>query len=79
MDKRVASRKKAVNVSIDGNLAAEAKAAGINFSAVLEAALLEGLRERRLTAWREENRAAISAYNDFVEQNGLLSDEWRSF
>jgi antitoxin CcdA len=79
MGKRASPRKKAVNLSIDAALAAEAKEAGANMSALLEKALQLELHERRLQKWREENREAIEAYNRFVAQNGLLSDEWRSF
>jgi antitoxin CcdA len=71
--------KKAVNLSIDAELAAEAKAAGTNMSALLEKALKEELRERRWEKWRQENREANEAYNRFVEEHGLLSDEWRNF
>jgi antitoxin CcdA len=71
--------KKAVNLSIDAELIAEAKEAGTNMSALLEKALREELRARRWQKWREENREANEAYNKFVEEHGLLSDEWRNF
>jgi antitoxin CcdA len=71
--------KKAVNLSIDAEHVAEAKAAGTNISALLEKALSEDLRERRWQKWRNENRVANEAYNRFVEEHGLLSDEWRNF
>jgi antitoxin CcdA len=79
MDKRAPSRKKSVNLSIDANLLAEAKSSGTNLSALLESALERELRERLNQKWRDENRDAIEAYNKFVEEHGLLSDEWRSF
>jgi antitoxin CcdA len=79
MDKRSSSRKKAVNLSIDSNLLVEAKAAGTNLSALLERALEQELRERLHKKWREENREAIEAYNKFIQEHGLLSDEWHSF
>lgn len=79
MTKRTASRKKAVNLSIDAELLAEAKQAGTNLSSLLEAALQRELHERLQQKWRDDNREAIEAYNKFVEENGLLSDEWRSF
>jgi antitoxin CcdA len=78
MESRMAA-KKAVNLSIDAELVAEAKAAGTNMSALLEKALKDELRERRWQKWREENREANEAYNRFVEEHGLLSDEWRNF
>lgn len=74
-----ASPKRAVNLTIDAKLLEEARAAGTNVSAVLEAALEKELAEYRLQSWRDENREAIDDYNRFIEENGLLSDEWRSF
>lgn len=74
-----ASAKRAVNLSVDGALLDEARAAGTNVSAVLESALEKELAERRLQKWRDENREAIEDYNRFIDENGLLSDEWRSF
>jgi antitoxin CcdA len=71
------SRKKAVNVSINAALAAEAKAAGLNVSGVLEKALqaeLQSLREKR---WREDNLAAIEASNAELERDGLWCDASR--
>jgi antitoxin CcdA len=70
--------KRAVNLSIDADLVAEAKAAGTNMSALLEKALKEELRDRRWQKWREENREATEAYNRFVEEHGLLGDEWQN-
>ncbi|MFA5949821.1 MAG: type II toxin-antitoxin system CcdA family antitoxin [Hyphomicrobium sp.] len=75
----MSAKKKAVNLSIDAALIAEAKEAGTNMSAVLERALKEDLRERRTKQLQEENREAIAAHNRLIEQHGLLSDDWRKF
>jgi antitoxin CcdA len=64
-------RKKAVNLSIDADLLAEAKAAGTNLSRLLERALAAELKERRWQKWRKENRAAIEASNAELERNGM--------
>lgn len=70
-------KKKAVNLSIDAELLAEAKAAGTNLSGVLEAALKEQLRERRWQKWREDNRAAIEKSNAQLERDGpWYQPEW---
>jgi antitoxin CcdA len=79
MQDKPARKKKAVNLSIDAELVAEAREFGTNLSATLERALREAHRESRLAKWREENRAAIEAHNRFVAENGLLSEEWRKF
>lgn len=79
MQERVKKPKRAVNLSIDAELLAEAKAAGTNLSAVLERALAAELEDVRLEKMRFEHREAIDAYNEFVAKHGLLSDEWRKF
>ena len=77
MPKAAASNKKAVNLSIDAGLAAEAKEAGTNMSALLERALRDELKARREQKWREENQEAIQSMNDYVEKNGLWADKYR--
>lgn len=79
MQERVRPRKKAVNLSIDSALLEEAKAAGVNLSAVLEAALAAELRASREDRLRAELRPGIEAHNRFIEKHGFLSDEWRKF
>jgi antitoxin CcdA len=70
-------RKKAVNLSIDADLVAEAKAAGTNMSAVLEKALREQQGERRRREWLARNRAAIEASNAELERKGpWYQPEW---
>jgi antitoxin CcdA len=71
------ARKRAVNVSIRADLVEEAKAFGTNVSAVLERALENEHRERRREKWRRENRKAIEAWNQWVEENGIPFDELR--
>jgi antitoxin CcdA len=71
MQEQAKRRKKAVNLSLDADLVVEAKAAGLNLSAVLEETLRAKLKERRWQKWREENRAAIEASNEELERNGM--------
>lgn len=75
----LSTAKKATNVSVRADLLAEARARGINLSATLDAALEEVLRGSREAAWREENRAAIAAYDEHVERDGLFADRVRLF
>ena len=70
-------KKKAVNLSIDAELVAEAKEAGTNLSAVLEQALRAELKQHREAQWREENRAAIASSNAELERDGLWCDDYR--
>ncbi len=70
-------KKKAVNVSISAQIAAEAKAAGVNLSSTLENALRVELKARREAQWREENKAAIAESNRYFEEHGLPLDKYR--
>jgi antitoxin CcdA len=71
--------KKATNLSINSDLLRRARELNINLSATLEQALVEILEERERARWREENQAAIAAYNRSVEGEGAFSDGLRSF
>ena len=71
--------KKATNLSINSDLLNRARSLNINLSSTLEAALKQVLAEQHQKQWKIENRAGIQAYNDFVEDNGCFSDEYRSF
>ncbi len=79
MQERPNRRKRAVNLSIDAELVAEAKAAGTNLSAVLEAALRDELRDLRKKQWQAENRKATESMNGYVRQHGLWSDKYRTW
>ena len=71
--------KRATNVSIRSDLLDAAREAGVNLSATLERALTEELAAARRAHWREENREAIAAYNEYVEEHGVFSDNVRAF
>ena len=55
------------------------KELNINISAILEAALIELAKAQAKEKWLEDNIEAISSYNQHVEDNGVFSDEFRSF
>jgi antitoxin CcdA len=74
-----AGYKRAANLSIDAELLASAKEAGINLSATLEDRLREILREREREKWRAENREAIEAYNERVDREGVIRMGRRRF
>ena len=71
--------KRATNVSIRVDLLDDARDAGVNLSATLERALAEELASLKRARWREENREAIGAYNEYVDGHGAFSDGVRSF
>jgi len=72
-------RKKATNLSIDNDLLARARHLKINLSQAVESGLVEAIRRHERAQWLEKNRAALDAYNDHVEKQGVFSDGLRSF
>jgi antitoxin CcdA len=69
--------KRAINLAVRVDLAETARAAGVNFSALLERALSEELRQLQRRAWRLENARAIEVYNAHVDDHGVLTDPRR--
>ncbi len=75
----VRARKKAANLSVDGELLDSAKRLKLNLSQVFEAGLNAAIREKQREQWLNKNRAAREAYNEHVERDGVFSDGMRSF
>jgi antitoxin CcdA len=73
------SRKKAANLSVDGELLERARGLNLNLSRVFEAGLSAAIRQRQREDWLQRNRAALDAYNEHVEKDGVFSDGMRSF
>ena len=73
------AKRKPVNLSIDAELVADAKAMGINLSQTCEAALSAALKKEREDQWIKENWDAIQATNAWVEKNGLPLAKYRVF
>jgi antitoxin CcdA len=71
--------KKPTNVSINNELLLKAKQFKINLSATLEAALVDAVNAKQRELWKQENQAAIKAYNQMIESHGVFSDDLRSF
>ncbi|MGV6872776.1 type II toxin-antitoxin system CcdA family antitoxin [Pseudochelatococcus sp. B33] len=74
---RVSKIRRATNVTLPVDLVAEAKALQVNVSQACESGLAHSVAQARRARWLEENRAAIDAYNERVEREGLLLDEYR--
>lgn len=71
--------KKPTNLSLNSDLLLKSKALNINLSATLEEALSRKLAEIEAEKWLQENKNAIQAYNDVIEEHGCFADEFRSF
>jgi len=68
-----------VTMAVERTLLARARAADINLSATLTAALDAELRRHEAKKWQEENTEAIEALNRFHDEQGCFSDEYRTF
>ncbi len=71
--------KKPTNLSLNSDLLKKTKKLNVNLSATLEQALRAKLAENEAKNWAKENKRAIKAYNEFVDENGLFADEHRNF
>lgn len=71
--------KKPTNLSLNSDLLKKSKAMNINLSATLEQALKDMLARDKADKWADENKNAIRAYNDFVDEHGCFGDEYREF
>lgn len=70
-------RKRAVNLFVEIELLEEARRLRINLSETLERRLRTIVKAEQEKRWLEENRAAISSINEFIDQHGLLASRLR--
>lgn len=68
-----------VNLTLDAEVAATARALGLNMSRLAEQAIAEATKAERNRLWREETRAANAAYAEELARDGLPLAAWRSF
>jgi antitoxin CcdA len=68
-----------VNLTLDREVAAEARELGLNMSRLAEEAIAGAVKAERNRRWKEQNRAAIDGYNAFVERHGVPFSEYRKF
>ncbi|WGZ92758.1 MAG: type II toxin-antitoxin system CcdA family antitoxin [Candidatus Thiothrix putei] len=73
------SPKRASNLSINSSLLEQARHYKINLSKLLENALIDTLQQKKSSEWLEQNRLALNAYNERIEQRGVFSDGLRRF
>ena len=68
-----------VNLTLDAEVAATARALGLNMSRLAEQAISAAAKAERNRLWRAENRAALDAYAAEVARDGLPLAAFRSF
>lgn len=66
--------KRAVNLNINSDLIAKARALKLNLSEAFEAQLAELVKSAQREMWLVENAAAIERANARIEQYGLITD-----
>lgn len=71
--------RKATNVTVDAEVLKQARALGINLSAVLETRLVELINEAERERWRAANREAVDDYNARIARDGAFGDRFRRF
>ncbi|MGE0972692.1 type II toxin-antitoxin system CcdA family antitoxin [Klebsiella sp. WOUb02] len=71
--------KQNVSVTLDPALVKQAREAGINLSHTLSQALKSEIHSIEVARWQKENAQAIEYLNDLTEENGTISDEYRTF
>ncbi|MCX7383622.1 MAG: type II toxin-antitoxin system CcdA family antitoxin [Alphaproteobacteria bacterium] len=73
------TRRRPTNITLPDALLAEARALNINISQTCERALAAEVATARREAWLRDNRAAMDAWNERVETEGLPLAAYRRF
>ena len=74
-----AALRRATNVTLSESLLDEARSLKINVSQACERGLLAEVTAIKQQQWLAENRAAMDAWNDYVDRQGLPLAEFRQF
>ena len=74
-----ATSRRATNITLPDELLGKARALKINISQVCERGLAAEVAKETRRRWLVENGAAMNAWNEFVETNGLPLAEYRQF
>ncbi len=78
-EKSAKSPKRAVNLSLNGQVLDQARELGMNLSATVDALLADEVRKRYWARWNDENKDAIAHYNARIARDGLPLARYRSF
>lgn len=75
----VTATRRPTNVTLPTDLVAEARHLRINVAQACEAGLRTSVAEAGRARWLADNQAAIEAYNERVEKDGLTLAAYRQF
>jgi len=73
------SPRRPTNVTLPEALLIEAKALKVNISQACQQGLAAEVAAAKARQWQAENKPAMDAWNDYVEQNGLPLAQYRQF
>ena len=79
MQTELITKKRAVNMSIDGATLDLAKKIGMNLSKTVDAFLKDEVKRRYWEQWNERNKDAIAEYNARIAKEGLPLEKYRTF
>ena len=71
--------KKATNLSLNSKVLEMARQLDINLSQTVDALLAEEVKRLYWEKWRNDNRPAMTAYNEHITEHGLPLAKYRSF
>lgn len=71
--------KRAANLSLNAEVLDRARELGMNISQTVDELLAKEVQRRYWERWNTDNEAAIAAYNERVERDGLPLARYRSF
>jgi antitoxin CcdA len=72
-------RKARLNITVDADLLAAARACGFNLSMMMDAKMTEALKEKNAEDLRAAIKEYAKDYNKMIEEEGLWSDGLRQF
>ena len=79
MQTELVTKKRAVNMSIDGATLDLAKKIGMNLSKTVDAFLKDEVKKQYWEQWNERNKAGIAEYNAYIAKHGLPLAKYRTF
>ncbi|QUJ78312.1 type II toxin-antitoxin system CcdA family antitoxin [Sulfitobacter albidus] len=68
-----------VNMTLDAQIADEARALGLNMSRLAEAAIEQAAKAERNRLWRQQNAGALETYEAEIAGEGPALARYRSF
>jgi len=71
--------KRATNLSLSTKTLDAARELGMNLSQTVDELLAAEVQRRYWARWNEDNKAAIEAYNERIEREGLPLARYRTF